>query len=223
MYWILVSILIIITVLYLFTCVEGFASPVDIEFTKWKKWTTKFCIVWNNVIDHAVKTYRPPITADEYIDEITNSEKKEFPRCKEEKPTLESLPKDTSEYNNALQYMLEQTAKIKKNTAIALQGKPVETFSDISEAFEGEEIEAKKCTKSGNQIVCVFGEDKDTEKAILNRLKRLNADIPSLEKTLQAVQQQLDDLNQIKKRAQSGEIIKDIKLPKTSSGDVKFS
>lgn len=223
MYWILVSLLVLASVLYLYTYVEGFASPVDIEFTKWRKWTDKFCPVWNNVIDHAIKTYRPPITADEYIDEITNSEKKEFPRCKEQKPTLESLPIDTSTYKNAMQYMLEQTAKIKKNTATALQGKPVESFSDIREAFEGEEIEAKKCTKSGNQIVCVFGEDKDTEQAILNRLKRLNTEIPSLEKTLQAVQQQLDDLNQIKKRAQSGEIIKDIKLPKTSSGDVKFS
>lgn len=221
MYWILLSIIILVSVVYLYTYVEGFASPVDIEFAKWRKWTTKFCEVWNNVIDHAVKTYRPPITPDEYIDQISDSEKKGFPRCKEEKPTLESLPTDTSKYKNAMQYMMEQTAKIKKNTATALQGKPVETFSNFSEAFE--EIEAKKCTKSGNQIVCVFGEDKDTEQAILNRLKRLNAEIPELEKSLQAVQQQLDDLNQIKKRAQSGEIIKDIKLPKTSSGDVKFS
>lgn len=197
------------------------ASIADIpEFKPFYDWHTDFCQVWDKVIDNAMKVDQSTATKDDYIATIETEQgaQVQFPRCD---PILSTpnpiappeqivpfIPSTPDSYESALGYMGTEISKIKQQTEAALQGQaPLskEAFSLPQQQFI--------CSPS---CIPETPEQKETREAALAQIQQalrlFNKSIPSLQGQLTVIQSGLNDLESYKQRAQSGDLIKDVKI-----------
>lgn len=186
------------------------------EYRQFYEFQKKFCESWDKVIDQSMKVDQSSLTKDEYISNMENTYKTRFARCPsvftanpEPLAVLSNLPSSEIPYRDSLDFMMNKIGDIKQQTSDALSGKVVSV-----EGFECKESECAQkpcvCTPESPRVTRAKEEAIGT---IIDRLKKLNPKLADLEGRLVIVKSGLNDLEAIKKRAESGEIIKDINIP----------
>jgi hypothetical protein len=186
------------------------------EFKQFFDWHTEFCQVWDKVIDNAMKVDQTTATKNDYIATIETEQgaQVQFPRCD---PILSTappqqiipfIPSVPDSYESALRYMGTEISKIKQQTEAALQGQA----PSIKESFFSQQpqpICSPSCIPETPEQV---ESRKQAIAQIQKALQLFNSSIPSLEGQLTVIQSGLNDLDSYKQRAQSGDLIKDIKI-----------
>lgn len=188
------------------------------EFKQFFDWHTEFCQVWDKVIDNAMKVDQTTATKNDYIATIETEQgaQVQFPRCD---PILSTappqqivpfIPSVPDSYESALRYMGTEISKIKQQTEAALQGQALSS----KESFLSQQPQpTSTCSPS-----CIPETPEQVESRkqaiaqIQKALQSFNSSIPSLEGQLTVIQSGLNDLDSYKQRAQSGDLIKDIKI-----------
>jgi len=187
------------------------------EFKPFYDWHQQFCGVWDKVIDNAMKVDQTSETKDNYIAMLETQENAVFPRCDpiltanpaQPQAIVPLIPSTPDTYDAAILYMGKEISKIKQQTEAALQGQSPAS----SEAFEDVPPPSAHCSPT---CIPETPEEKETRQDALLKIRQaliaFNPSIPKLQGKLAIIQSGLNDLNAYKERAQSGEIVKDIKI-----------
>lgn len=171
----------------------------------------------------------PPVTRNQmntYIASLSSNQNKSFPPITDPLlndidaatlPTrLAALPKDTTPYQNALIWMNEQMGQSQQDLQTALQGIP-----PTIEGFESTCQEVSQCMANNPEFIAQVAQQLDAQKAqtqdtqqkeLLSRLAPFlnNPQLTEASKSNQSMANQLGD---IQKQAESGELYSKINLP----------
>jgi hypothetical protein len=211
------------------------------EYQNFANWMNNFCDLWNAVIDQIMKVNQTTMSKDEYIAYLENQYKVLFPKCNyrfdlkdpeplnviKNLPTAESNAFNTNtkdpmsmmnsinrklkpptadeKYKNALDFMATQIGKMKQQTQDALSGKPVST-----ESFDNQCCSSCSCTAEPQNIT---NARRDAATTIIQRLKEINPLLNNLNGQIAIVKSGLQDLQAIKNKAESGELVKEVNIP----------
>jgi len=185
------------------------------EYSKYQKWLTTFCKSWNDVAQKAQQAAQFPGSQAEYIQTLEAKSGIKLYRCIPEwgeKPDpifiSQNLPEDATIFKNTIAFMKSQTDNIKANTKSAMG---VEAFTNFSPS----------CTIDASTMTCIFPLGPSgsvipvdlTPKVLADKLEKLNSQVSEMTKPLQEVQANLDEANTIAKKAESGELFKEITIP----------
>jgi hypothetical protein len=171
----------------------------------------------------------PPVTRiqmNTYIADLSSKQNKPFPSITDPLPNdidiatlptlLATLPKDTTPYQNALIWMNEQMGQSQQSLQAALQGIP-----PTIEGFESTCQEVSQCIANNPEFVAQVAKQLDAQKAqtqdaqqteLLSRLAPFlnNPQLTEASKTNQSMANQLSD---VQKQAESGELYSKLNLP----------
>lgn len=187
------------------------------EYSKYQKWLTSFCKTWSNIAQKAQQAAQFPGSQDEYIQTLEAKSGIKLYRCIPEwgeKPDLifikQNAPEDATIFKNTIDFMKVQTDSIKNNATDAIQGQ-ISGFQDFSPS----------CTLSESTMTCIFPLGPNgsvlpvdlTPKFLADKLEKLNNQVSELTKPLQEVQANLAEADAVARKAESGELFKEISLP----------
>lgn len=171
-------------------------------------------------------------TIKEYIRLISLREKKTFVDCTVQYPekidigmNMQQMPYDSKAYIDSLNYGIKQLDKIQKDTQKALQGitdsnsigaksSPVDlNKNEKKEGFL--DITSQNCEEKDGIIRCVLSIDttnRNLEGRAANRLIEILEKEDSIRKKIIEFQNEMKKVQYLKERAESGEIVKDVKV-----------
>ena len=184
------------------------ATLLAAAYSPWRAWLTAFCPVWTEVLGKAKQADQSSQSDDSYIATLEEKHAVALYRCGTTWPAEpdlafldKNLPATAAIFQSTLTFMDSQIAKIKATTAAALQGKVPSGFADYTPS----------CDLQGNTLTCQFPvtikPTPDATAAMIERLKKLNAEIETLQPLFQKVKQGIADLNNVGQQAQSGELL----------------
>jgi len=183
----------------------------------------------------------PPVTRTEmntYIADLSSKQNKPFPPITDPLPNdmdamtlpsrLAALPKDTTPYQNALIWMNEQMGQSQQELQAALQGIPptIETFETAPTPATPATTpptcqEVSQCMANNPEFVAQVAQQLDAQKAQTQeeQQKELLARLapflnnPQLTDATKANQSMANQLGDVQKQAESGELYSKLNLP----------
>lgn len=194
---------------------SSLASNTD--YKQFYDWHTSFCTTWNKVIEQSMSTDNYKGSTVDYVTDLEQSQSKQFVKCYSEitadpEPlVIESNKIPTVElYLSTMNYMASKIASILQKTKDALAGKPQsegfdcpclspETVASLNAITKNSATEAENKAKAITKI--------------LAQIKPIVKDKASLDGQLAIINRGLNELLEYKRKAESGEIINDIKIP----------
>lgn len=195
-------------------------SPLasNTDYKQFYEWHTYFCTTWNKVIEQSMSTDNYKGSAVDYVTNLEQSQSKQFVKCYSEITAdpdplaLEYNKIPTVElYLSTMNYMASKIASILQKTKDALAGKPQSEGFDNCPCLSPETVAA---------LEAVTQKSKTDEKAkanaiknILSQIKPIVKDKASLDGQLVIINKGLTELLEYKRKAETGEIVNDIKIP----------
>lgn len=166
-------------------------------------------------------------TTKEYIRLLSLRQNKVFVDCSVSFPekldigiNMQQMPYESKAYIDSLDFGIQQLKKIQNDTKKALQGIPAAGVSGAPVNTEGFlDIITENCENKDGVIRCVLSIDttnRNLERRTEKRLLELLENEQQIRARLKEFQTELTAVENLKKRAESGEIIQDISLPATS-------
>ena len=187
----------------------------DEDYQTFFAWHKQFCEVWTKVIAQSMKVDQTTLSQAEYIEKLQTAQNKIFVQCT---PAITSnpdpvaivtlIPDKPDTYLATLNYMTTRISTILTDTQKALRGEAPEPKKD---GFANPtEPQAQTCA-----VPCppdVLAARTRALEEVRAKVKRFNPSIQTLKGQLRIVETGLRDLEAYKQRAESGEIINDIKI-----------
>jgi hypothetical protein len=200
-------------------------SPVVSEFNNWN---SKFCTIWLQVIDQAKQQQ----SREEYLSDLSGDI---FTGCLLSNPPVISSEKDiityASQYQYTMSFMKSEMNTILKNTENALKGVPptkAETFADVGSytctPASGSSSGSSSGPSSGMTLTCSpsalspsSGSPSGSSPSKIDILKYTGifnkTYLSNFEEQLIEINDLMKQLQDYQDKAQSGELVNQIKLP----------
>lgn len=187
------------------------------DYKQFYEWHANFCTTWNKVIEQSMSTDNYKGNPVDYVANLEQSQSKQFVKCYSEitadpEPlAIESNKIPTVElYLSTMNYMASKIASILQKTKDALAGNPQpegfecgclspETVASLEANIQKSKTDAENKAKAITKI--------------LTQIKPIIKDKASLDGQLAIINRGLNELLEYKRKAESGEIVNDIKIP----------
>ena len=186
----------------------------DQDYQTFYAWHRQFCEVWTKVITQSMNVDQTTLSQADYIQKLQTSQNKIFVQCNPaitpnpDPITIVTLiPDKPDTYLATLNYMSTRISTILTDTEKALRG---EAPSVKTDGFANPTVSTQTCSVPCPPDVLVARTRALEE--VRAKVKRFNPSIQTLKGQLRIVETGLRDLEAYKQRAESGEIVKDIKI-----------
>jgi hypothetical protein len=189
----------------------------DQDYQTFYAWHKQFCEVWTKVIVQSMKVDQTTLSQSEYIQKLQTAQNKIFVQCN---PAITSnpdpvtvvtlIPDKPDTYLATLNYMSTRISSILTETEKALRGEAPTVQTDGFANPTGPQVQPQTCSAPCPPDV-LAARTRALEE-VRAKVKRFNPSIQTLKGQLRIVETGLRDLEAYKQRAESGEIINDIKI-----------
>lgn len=195
----------------------------------------KVCDTWNQVIEAAMKSDQTSLTQEQYTQQLEAKQTPPatFVRCdtpltaSTDLQTLATHIPTLQVYQATLGFLNTEIQKIQDQTTAALQGQSQQGFADLPPSFQA----PFRCTTSSNgllqcttQLTAVQPAAADASgsaaanqaqllQQVQQQIQPILAALPTLQVQLQTATAGLQKLNDYKQKAESGELVNEIKIP----------
>ena len=185
----------------------------DQDYQTFYAWHKQFCEVWTKVIIQSMKVDQTTLSQAEYIQKLQTAQNKTFVQCN---PAITSnpdpvtvvrlIPDKPDTYLATLNYMSTRISSILTETEKALRGEAPTVQTDGFANPPQPQTCSVPCPPD------VLAARTLALEEVRAKVKRFNPSIQTLKGQLRIVETGLRDLEAYKQRAESGEIINDIKI-----------
>ncbi len=185
----------------------------DQDYQTFYAWHKQFCEVWTKVIVQSMKVDQTTLSQAEYIEKLQTAQNTIFVQCN---PAITSnpdpvtvvtlIPDKPDTYLATLNYMSTRISSILTDTQNALRGEAPTVQTDGFANLPSPQTCTVPCPPD------VLAARTRALEEVRAKVKRFNPSIQTLKGQLRIVETGLHDLEAYKQRAESGEIIKDIKI-----------
>ena len=164
-------------------------------------------------------------TTKEYVRLISLRSGKVFVDCSVDFPkkldiglNFQQMPYESKAYLDSLDYGIEQLKKIQSDTQTALQGFPIPAGNTSGAPVNQEgflDLIGQNCENKDGVIRCVISIDttnRNLDQRLYERLIELLENSEKIRGKITEFQKELDTVQNLKARAESGEIVQDIRI-----------
>jgi len=185
----------------------------DQDYQTFFAWHKQFCEVWTKVVTQSMKVDQTTLSQAEYIQKLQTAQNKTFVQCNpaitanpDPVAVVTLIPDKPDTYLATLNYMSTRISSILTETEKALRGEAPTVQTDGFANPPQPQTCSVPCPPD------VLAARTRALEEVRAKVKRFNPSIQTLKGQLRIVETGLRDLEAYKQRAESGEIIKDIKI-----------
>jgi hypothetical protein len=199
------------------------------DYKAFFEWQTTFCNTWNKVIEQSMSIDNYKGNTVDYVKKLQSQQNKTFVKCYDEitadpEPLIIQTKISTVElYLSTMNFMAAKIASILQKTKDALAGNPQkEGFEDTQQGQCGclspdTTAALQDMANNATAIAAKKAEEEQRLKkaitSILSQIKPIVKDKGSLDGQLAIINKGLIELLEYKRKAESGELVNDIKIP----------
>lgn len=207
-------------------------SPIatNADYKQFYDWHTSFCTTWNKVIEQSMSTDNYKGSTVDYVNNLQSQQNKTFVKCYDEITAdpdpfaIQDKIPTVMMYLSTMNFMAIKISTILRKTKKALQGEPEkEDFEDVpsSKSCGCLSPEAAATAQTLAEIAVANAKKKEEEELRLKKaiqhviasVQPIVKDKATLEGQLAIINKGLNELLEYKRKAETGEIQNDIKMP----------